>query len=116
MPLAAVGGFLFVAIGAFAAHGISDPAAKDWLKTAAQYGVMHCLAVFACAVVMQFGGRRAGLAPGFFLAGTALFSGSLCAMAFGGPRWLGAITPLGGLCFLAGWAILAWAAMEAERG
>ena len=110
MTLAAIGGFLAVAVGAFAAHGISDPTAKDWLKTGASYQFMHCMATFTCATFMQIGGRPARFAPPFFLSGVVLFSGSLYAMAFGAPHWLGAITPIGGLLFLAGWAILVWAA------
>ena len=110
MTLAAVGGFMAVAIGAFAAHGVTDPRAQDLLRTGALYGFMHSLATFACAVFMQIGTRRARFAPAFFLSGVLLFSGSLYAMALGAPRWLGAVTPLGGLSFLAGWAILVWAA------
>ena len=110
MTLGALGGFLAVAIGAFAAHGVTDPKAVEWLKTGSMYGFMHTMATFACATFMQIGARRARFAPAFFLSGVLLFSGSLYAMALGAPRWLGAVTPLGGLCFLTGWAILAWAA------
>jgi uncharacterized membrane protein YgdD (TMEM256/DUF423 family) len=63
---------------------------------------------------MQMGARRARFAPAFFLAGVVLFSGSLYAMALGAPRGLGAVTPIGGLCFLAGWAVLAWAARDVD--
>ncbi len=116
MTLAATSGFLAVAIGAFAAHAVSDPVAKDWLKTGASYQFMHTMATFACATLMNIGAKRARFAPAFFLGGTVLFSGSLYAMALGAPRWFGAITPLGGLCFLTGWAILAWAARDVDRG
>jgi uncharacterized membrane protein YgdD (TMEM256/DUF423 family) len=116
MTLGAVSGFLAVAVGAFAAHGVTDPAAKDWLKTGASYQFMHAMATFACATFMNTGARRARLAPAFFLGGTVLFSGSLYAMAFGAPRWLGMVTPLGGLAFLTGWAILAWAARGVDQG
>ena len=109
LTTAAVAGFLCVGFGAFAAHGISDPKAQEWLRTGAIYGFVHVLAVFAAASLR---GRRARFIPPILLAGVALFSGSLWAMALGAPRWLGAITPLGGLCFLAGWALLAWATME----
>jgi uncharacterized membrane protein YgdD (TMEM256/DUF423 family) len=57
------------------------------------------------------GGARAAMAAPLFLAGVVIFSGSLYAMGLGAPRWLGAITPIGGLAFLTGWAVLAWAAM-----
>ena len=115
MGLAAAGGFLAVAFGAFGAHGVSDPQAKGWLQTGGAYGLTHCLATFACAAFMEIGARRARLAPAFFLSGVLLFSGSLYAMALGAPRWLGAITPLGGLAFLTGWALLAWAARDVDR-
>ncbi len=58
---------------------------------------------------------RARFAPALFLAGTLLFSGSLYALAFGAPRIVGVITPVGGLCFLAGWAVLAWAAATSAQ-
>ncbi len=115
MTLAAIGGFIAVAVGAFAAHGIADPQAKEWLKTGAQYGFMHTMATFACATLMNIGARRARFAPAFFLSGVVFFSGSLYAMAFGGPRWLGAITPIGGVLFLIGWATLAWAARDVDQ-
>ena len=110
MTLAAVSGFLSVAIGAFAAHGLTDPRAQEWMRTGATYGFMHAMATLACATFIQVGARRARHAPAFFLSGVVLFSGSLYAMALGAPRWLGAVTPVGGLLFLIGWAVLAWAA------
>jgi uncharacterized membrane protein YgdD (TMEM256/DUF423 family) len=108
LTLAAAGGFLSVGFGAFTAHGISDPRAQELLRTGSLYGFIHCLAVFASAAVQQMGGTRAWFASPLFLAGVLLFSGSLYAMALGAPRWLGAVTPIGGLCFLAGWLVLAW--------
>jgi uncharacterized membrane protein YgdD (TMEM256/DUF423 family) len=116
MVLAALGGMVSVGFGAFGAHGLSDPKLQGWLKTGAEYGLAHCLAVFACAVVWQMGGMRAGLAAHLFLAGVLVFSGSLYAMALGAPRWFGAITPIGGLAFIAGWAVLAWAAAGVRQG
>lgn len=110
MTLAAIVGFLAVAVGAFAAHGVADPQAKGWLQTAALYAFMHGMATFAAALLMSLGARRARHAPAFFLAGVAVFSGSLIAMAFGAPLWFGAITPIGGTLFLIGWAVLAWGA------
>src|SRR5215212_9990071 len=106
MTLAAIGGFIAVVAGAFGAHGVSDPQAKDWLKTGASYNFMHVMTTFACATFMNIGARRARFAPAFFLPGVVLFSGSLYAMALGAPRWLGAVTPFGALLFLVGWAIL----------
>src|SRR4030095_3684858 len=115
LTLAALGGFASVAFGAFAAHGVADPKAQEWLRTGAQYGFMPRLATFACAALMQVGATRARHAPAFFLSGVVLFSGSLYAMALGGPRRLGGATPVGGLLFLSGWAVLAWAARGVDR-
>lgn len=110
MTLAALSGFLAVGVGAFAAHGAKDPRAAELLRTGSTYGFMHTMATFASATFMQVGARRARFAPAFFLLGVLLFSGSLYALAAGAPRWVGMITPFGGLLFLAGWATLAWAA------
>ena len=115
LTLAAAAGFVSVAMGAFAAHGLDDPKAQEWLRTGSLYGFLHVLATFACAALMQVGARRARLAPAFFLSGVLLFSGSLYAMALGAPRWLGAVTPVGGVLFLVGWALLAWAAQGVDR-
>ena len=103
-------GLVSVAVGAFAAHGAADPRAKELLTTGAHYELMHAIATLVCASVIRLGGARARFAPGAFLAGSVLFSGSLYALALGAPRWIGAITPIGGVLFLVGWAVLAWAA------
>ena len=60
MTLAAAGGFIAVAVGAFATHGVQDPRAQEWLRTGAMYGFMHTMATFACATFMNIGARRAG--------------------------------------------------------
>ena len=113
--LAALSGFLAVAFGAFAAHGAKDARAVELLHTGALYQMTHALAVFGWLAVRQIGEARAGgkagmTAPALFLVGTVLFSGSLYALAFGAPRIMGLVTPFGGLCFLAGWLLLAWRA------
>jgi uncharacterized membrane protein YgdD (TMEM256/DUF423 family) len=115
LTLAALGAFASVGFGAFAAHGVAEPRAQELLRTGALYGFVHCLATFASAGVMQMGGARARFAPGFFLAGVLLFSGSLYGMALGGPHILGVVTPIGGLSFMAGWLVLAWAAQGVDR-
>jgi uncharacterized membrane protein YgdD (TMEM256/DUF423 family) len=109
LAFAALQGFLAVAAGAFAAHGVSDPAARDWLRTGAQYGLAHVLAAMAALALLGAGARGGRPAAWLFLAGAAVFSGSLYLMALTGARWLGAVTPIGGLSMLAGWACLAWA-------
>jgi len=111
--LAALSGATGVAAGAFAAHGIADPLAKDWLRTGGTYEMTHALAALACVCLAAIGAPRARLAAPLFLAGTVLFSGSLYAMALGAPHWLGAVTPIGGVLFLVGWGVLAWAATQA---
>lgn len=110
--LAALSGFLAVGFGAFGAHGVADPMAKDWLKTGATYEFIHALATLACSFLAVGGAPRARHAPVFFLGGSLLFSGSLYAMALGAPRVLGAVTPIGGLMFLVGWLVLAWSAKD----
>ncbi len=112
--LAAISGFLAVAVGAFAAHAMRDPAGKELLRTGANYQAIHALAALACAVFSGEAARRVRFAPPLFLGGTLLFSGSLYALAFGAPRVIGAVTPLGGLAFLAGWAVMALAAGAKE--
>ena len=112
LGLAAIGGLLAVAMGAFGAHGMEDPQARQWLATGANYLMTHSLAVFAAAFVAAGGARLARLAPVLFLTGAAVFSGSLFAMAMGAPRILGAVTPVGGLLFMGGWIALAVAALS----
>lgn len=112
LPLAALSGFVSVAVGAFAAHGVHEARPVELLKTGALYEMTHALAVFAAFAVARASGRSGGLAAGLFLFGSLVFSGTLYAMAFGGPRILGAITPIGGVAFLAGWLVLAWTARK----
>jgi uncharacterized membrane protein YgdD (TMEM256/DUF423 family) len=113
--LAAISGFLAVAFGAFAAHGAKDARAVELLHTGSLYQMTHALAVFGWLALRQISkggaGAKTGVTtPALFLIGTVLFSGSLYALAFGAPRILGMVTPFGGLCFLAGWLLLAWRA------
>jgi len=108
--LAAVSGLLAVGFGAFAAHGVTDPKPVEWLRTGSQYQMAHALAVLAAFGLHRAGARGMGLVAGLFLFGTLIFTGSLYAMALGAPRILGAITPIGGLSFMIGWALLAWRA------
>jgi uncharacterized membrane protein YgdD (TMEM256/DUF423 family) len=114
MTLAAISGFISVAAGAFAAHGLTDRA-SEVMRTGATYEFMHALATLACAAFLQVGAARARFAPAFFLSGTVLFSGSLYALALGAPRWIGIVTPFGGLLFLVGWAVLVWAARGVDH-
>ena len=115
--LAALWGLMAVAAGAFGAHAAPDPQAKAWLQTGAHYQLTHALAVFACLAVQRAyaGAPAAGVAAWLFLAGGLVFAGSLYLMAATGARALGAVTPIGGLLLLAGWATLAWAAFTGSR-
>jgi uncharacterized membrane protein YgdD (TMEM256/DUF423 family) len=108
--LAALSGFLAVAFGAFAAHGAKDARAEELLHTGSLYQMTHALAVFGWLAIRKAGAKTGVTTPALFLVGTVLFSGSLYALAFGAPRILGVVTPFGGLCFLAGWLLLAWRA------
>lgn len=114
LVLAAVIGFLSVALGAFAAHGVANAKAQGWLRTGAEYGLIHVLAALACASLARAGAQRARLALPLFVTGAAVFLATLSGLALGGPRWLGAVTPIGGLMFLAGWAVLAWSLRTLE--
>jgi len=100
---AALSGALAVAAGAFGAHGANGPAV-DWLKTGAQYQLLHAIAALA---ILRLDAKGPAI---LFLAGGAIFAGTLYLMALGLPRWLGAITPIGGTLLIAGWLWLAWLA------
>ncbi|HET6432227.1 DUF423 domain-containing protein [Dyella sp.] len=114
--LVAIAGASGVLLGAFGAHALRgrlDADALGWWHTATQYQLWHALAL---ALAVHAGrGRAAGFAIGAFAVGIVLFSGSLYLMALGAPRWFGAITPLGGLGFIAGWIALAMAMRRAPR-
>jgi uncharacterized membrane protein YgdD (TMEM256/DUF423 family) len=109
--LGAVSGFISVAAGAFGAHALRGRLTPEYLgifETAARYQMYHGLALLAVAWAITRGtGGTAQWAGWLFVTGTVLFSGSLYGLALTGIRWLGAITPLGGVAFLAGWLCLA---------
>src|SRR5262245_58539905 len=103
-----------VMAGAFAAHGLRGLITADLLsvfETGARYQMHHALGLLAVAWALdRWPGSAVAVAGWLFVAGTVLFSGSLYLLALGSPSWLGAVTPVGGLCFIAGWAVLAWVA------
>jgi len=109
-----ISAFLAVAFGAFAAHGLKGRLTPDLLSTfevGVRYHMYHSLALLAVAwVASRWPQSGATIAGWFFLAGIIIFSGSLYVLTITGLRWLGAITPIGGVAFLIGWLILAWAA------
>jgi len=113
--LGALSGAMAVALGAFGAHGLKTRLPVDLLamfETGVRYQMYHALALLAVAwAVTRWTGSSLPVAAGWlFFAGTVLFSGSLYLLALTGQRWLGAITPLGGVAFVAGWVCLALAA------
>ena len=110
----AVAAFIAVAFGAFGAHGLRGRLTPDMLavfETGVRYQMYHALALLLVAALVPRLPGNAILAAGWlFVAGIALFSGSLYLLAVTGVTVLGAITPIGGVAFLAGWALLAFAA------
>jgi uncharacterized membrane protein YgdD (TMEM256/DUF423 family) len=108
--VAAVAGFLGVALGAFGAHGLQPlleqrGTAAAW-QTGIQYWFYHSLALLAVGVATPLGSALRRRVSIVWLTGMLIFSGSLFFLATTGPRWLGAITPIGGVLFLAGWMLL----------
>lgn len=100
--LACLSAALAIGAGAFGAHGVTDPKAAEWLRTGGLYQLIHAVAAIAITGVA----RGAAI---LLLIGAAIFAISLYVMALGGPRWLGAVTPIGGTLMIAGWLWAAWA-------
>lgn len=99
--LAALSGAVAVGAGAFGAHAASGDAA-EWLKTGGHYQLIHAVAALLAL-------RLEARGPAWlFVAGGLVFAGTLYLMAIGAPRWLGAVTPIGGALLIAGWLWLAW--------
>ncbi len=116
LALASISALLSVAAGAFGAHALEARLAPDLVtvfETGARYQMFHALGLLGVAwAASRLPGGLAAAAGWLFVAGTVLFSGSLYLLALTGVRWLGAVTPVGGVAFLAGWACLAWAALR----
>ena len=114
--LGAASAFVAVAAGAFGAHALRarlDAGALAVFETGARYQMYHALGLLAVGwAAARWPGPWATRAGWLFVLGTVLFSGSLYGLALSGVRWLGAITPLGGVAFLAGWICLALAARQ----
>ncbi len=106
--------FLGVALGAFAAHLLKNRLPADMFaifEVGVRYHMYHALGLFVVAWA-SFHFTNVQSAGWFFIAGIVLFSGSLYLLSLTGLKWLGMITPIGGVCFLAGWVILAWNAYK----
>ncbi|MCI1006941.1 MULTISPECIES: DUF423 domain-containing protein [unclassified Herbaspirillum] len=110
--------FVAVGCGAFGAHGLKKMISAEMLAiwhTAVTYQVMHALGMIAVALLMpRMAGTALTWAGRLMLAGIVIFSGSLYLLALTGTRILGAITPLGGVAFLAAWLLVAWAALKSR--
>lgn len=124
-PLLAAGtlGTTGVALGAFGAHALEPQLVERGMlhawETAARYHLIHATAVLGAAIWTELGplnaARWARWSTRCWVAGTILFSGSLYLLALGGPRWLGPVTPLGGLALLGGWGCVALAAFAKQE-
>ncbi|HEU4685027.1 MAG TPA: DUF423 domain-containing protein [Nitrospira sp.] len=118
----AIGGLmaaLAVAAGAFGAHmlkGLLDGSMLAVFETAVRYQMYHAIGVCLVALAAdRYPASRLPLAGWCFIAGIVLFSGSLYVLALSGVRWLGAVTPLGGVAFIAGWSLLIWQALVGSK-
>jgi uncharacterized membrane protein YgdD (TMEM256/DUF423 family) len=114
--IGAISALLGVAAGAFGAHGLKNSLSLEMLaifETGVRYQMYHAFALIAVAWAdTRFPGSLVTTAGWLFVVGTILFSGSLYLLSLTETRWLGAITPLGGVAFLAGWLCLAWASLK----
>jgi uncharacterized membrane protein YgdD (TMEM256/DUF423 family) len=120
LTLAGILMFAAVALGAFGAHALRgqlDPQMTAVWQSAVQYHAWHALALLGVGILLLHFPQNRGLrlSAWLFVAGTVLFAGSLYVVAVSGVRSLGAITPFGGVAFLAGWAVLAWSIWH-DRG
>ena len=114
---AALLGALGVVAGAFGAHGLErtlSPERLEVWKTAVAYHLLHAVALLAIALFERTTGTSMRAPTIGFVAGILLFSGSLYLLALDGPRWLGPVTPLGGLCLIGGWLALLRTASTTE--
>lgn len=113
---AGIFGFLSVALGAFGAHSLKnilDDYGRSVYEKAVLYQMFHTMALFAVGLMQHFNKETSFSVAGWgFFVGIVLFSGSLYLLAVTGVKWLGAITPFGGVSFLFGWCWLAWALVK----
>lgn len=119
LSIAAVFGFLGVAMGAFGTHGLKSILTPDLLtifETGSRYCLIHAVVLLAVSILHQIQPssliNRAGW---LFSFGILIFSGTLWTLAITNTRWLGAITPVGGLCLLLGWGLLLWAGIKRKE-
>jgi len=119
IPLGAFNAFLAVAAGAFAAHGLKDILSPEYIttfKTAADYQMMHGIGLILIGILNKQSNSRCNVAAAIFMfTGILLFSGSLYLLTLTETRWLGMITPLGGVCFLIAWLTLGFNYLEKKH-
>ncbi|MEK7263211.1 MAG: DUF423 domain-containing protein [Bacteroidota bacterium] len=111
--------FVAVALGAFAAHLLKPKLPENLFnifEVGVRYHFYHSLALFAVAwCIVQFPSSSFTIVGWLFISGIVIFSGSLYVMSLTGIQWLGAITPIGGVCFLSGWLLLAWKVYQSAQ-
>lgn len=116
LALGSISAALAVAAGAFGAHGLKSILSPEMLvayETAVRYHLYHAVAILVSGVLELHGiSRHIRSAGWLFVAGTILFSGSLYGLTLSGERWLGVVTPLGGVAFIGGWLMLAYAVLK----
>lgn len=117
LMIGALAGLLAVMAGAFGAHGLRHVVSERGLEvfqTAVSYQMYHALVLVVASLMPALGlsRRLLGIACSFWLAGIVLFSGSLYLLVLSGHHWLGPVTPIGGVCFMIGWALLVAAALK----
>jgi uncharacterized membrane protein YgdD (TMEM256/DUF423 family) len=113
IAIAGISGALAVMAGAFGAHGLRGRVAAEQVaafSTASHYHLLHSVALLSLALFAAHTGRGITLPAWLFALGMVLFSGSIYLLVLTGARWLGPVTPVGGLCLIAGWLSLVWLA------
>jgi len=114
--IAAVSAAIAIGFSAFGAHGVANAQAAEWLRTGGLYQLIHAVAVVALVLAPVNNQGTINMPAAVLLSGSALFAATLYAMAFGAPRWLGAITPIGGALMILGWLWLAWRLVASRAG
>ncbi len=119
IAIGAFNAFLAVAAGAFAAHGLKDFLSVEYLttfRTAADYQLIHGVGLILIGILSKHESNRCNIAAAIFMfSGIILFSGSLYLLTLSGIKWLGFVTPIGGLCFLMAWLIMGFNYMTGSK-
>ena len=117
--LGAFNAFIAVMAGAFAAHLLKDTLTIEYLnvfRTAADYQLMHGIGLIVIAILIKQNPNRCNIVSAIFMfTGIMLFSGSLYILSLTGIKWLGMITPIGGVCFLMAWLVLGFNHLQSKE-